>query len=102
MGPQHQIYTPFPYTPLFRSGVRYQAVRPRGAGDLASHTLVPTSSLADQPTAIPQHPPLSLELLLKADRKSTRLNSSHPSISYAVCCLRKKSSFAASWLLNAL
>src|SRR5690348_17456316 len=25
-----------------------------------------------------------------ADRKSTRLNSSHPSISYAVCCLKKK------------
>src|SRR5690348_17983764 len=24
------------------------------------------------------------------DRKSTRLNSSHPSISYAVCCLKKK------------
>src|SRR5690348_13647193 len=27
---------------------------------------------------------------LKADRKSTRLNSSHPSISYAVFCLKKK------------
>src|SRR6202040_4481995 len=26
-----------------------------------------------------------------ADRKSTRLNSSHPSISYAVFCLKKKS-----------
>src|SRR5690348_17451747 len=36
-----------------------------------------------------------LELLLplldeRADRKSTRLNSSHPSISYAVFCLKKK------------
>src|SRR5690348_17844450 len=29
-------------------------------------------------------------LLLGADRKSTRLNSSHPSISYAVFCLKKK------------
>src|SRR5690348_17848063 len=27
---------------------------------------------------------------LKTDRKSTRLNSSHPSISYAVFCLKKK------------
>src|SRR5438876_11420208 len=27
---------------------------------------------------------------LKVDRKSTRLNSSHPSISYAVFCLKKK------------
>jgi phthiocerol/phenolphthiocerol synthesis type-I polyketide synthase C len=46
--------------------VRYQAVRPRGTGDLASHTLVPTSILADEPTAIPRDPPLSLEMLLKA------------------------------------
>src|SRR5690348_18120288 len=29
-------------------------------------------------------------LLVKRDRKSTRLNSSHPSISYAVFCLKKK------------
>src|SRR5690348_17363737 len=29
--------------------------------------------------------------LLQRDRKSTRLNSSHPSISYAVFCLKKKS-----------
>src|SRR5438876_6000220 len=28
--------------------------------------------------------------LARADRKSTRLNSSHPSISYAVFCLKKK------------
>src|SRR5690348_17982820 len=27
---------------------------------------------------------------IRADRKSTRLNSSHPSISYAVFCLKKK------------
>src|SRR5438876_4924219 len=30
----------------------------------------------------------------KADRKSTRLNSSHPSISYAVFCLKKKNTTA--------
>jgi phthiocerol/phenolphthiocerol synthesis type-I polyketide synthase C len=47
-------------------GVRYQAVRPRGAGVLASHFLVPTSILADEPTAIPHDPPLSLEQLVKA------------------------------------
>src|SRR4051794_41559845 len=29
-------------------------------------------------------------LLARSDRKSTRLNSSHPSISYAVFCLKKK------------
>ncbi|MGH7186156.1 MAG: beta-ketoacyl synthase, partial [Pseudomonadota bacterium] len=47
-------------------GVRYQAIRPRGAGDLTSHSLVPTSILADEPTAIPHDPPLSLEFLVKA------------------------------------
>ncbi|MGA9214013.1 MAG: beta-ketoacyl synthase N-terminal-like domain-containing protein, partial [Methylocella sp.] len=47
-------------------GVRYRAVHPRGASDLASHSLVPTAILADEPTAIPRDPPLSLELLVKA------------------------------------
>src|SRR6202040_3452312 len=46
--------------------VRYQAVRPRGAGDLASHSLVPTAILADEPTAIANDPALSFELLVKA------------------------------------
>src|SRR5699024_12358402 len=32
-----------------------------------------------------------------ADRKSTRLNSSHVSISYAVFCLKKKSLISQSW-----
>src|SRR6266487_4821013 len=40
------------------------------------------------------HPPRWLALLhptvCSRDRKSTRLNSSHPSISYAVFCLKKK------------
>src|SRR6266487_1397150 len=31
---------------------------------------------------------------LNRDRKSTRLNSSHPSISYAVFCLKKKKIYA--------
>src|SRR5690348_18506790 len=32
----------------------------------------------------------ALAMLTTVDRKSTRLNSSHPSISYAVFCLKKK------------
>src|SRR5690348_17706362 len=32
----------------------------------------------------------ALSITVSADRKSTRLNSSHPSISYAVFCLKKK------------
>src|SRR5437868_15237318 len=38
-------------------------------------------------SAIPERPPLSRA---PRDRKSTRLNSSHVSISYAVFCLKKK------------
>src|SRR3989442_8695041 len=37
-----------------------------------------------------RHPAPVVELLEKADRKSTRLNSSHVRISYAVFCLKKK------------
>jgi hypothetical protein len=45
-------------------GVRYRSARAGQA--LASHSLVPTSILADEPTAIPHDPPLSLERLVKA------------------------------------
>src|SRR5689334_24810866 len=63
--------TLFPYTTLFRSEL--QRMRRQGVLSL-SHEL-------------------GLELLdaaLSLDRKSTRLNSSHSSISYAVFCLKKK------------
>src|SRR5947209_17167514 len=65
--------TLFPYTTLFRSGVLDSvpagerlgvAARRRGHGEQLR----------------PRHP----------DRKSTRLNSSHANISYAVFCLKKK------------
>src|SRR5438309_9279216 len=38
------------------------------------------------------------DAVLVQDRKSTRLNSSHSSISYAVFCLKKKNRPANSWL----
>src|SRR5690348_17584812 len=93
--------TLFPYTTLFRSGhglmaleftspVKFlKGVGPkraeafarlgiRTAGDLLYHA--PHRYLdASAPT-----------LAWARDRKSTRLNSSHPSISYAVFCLKKK------------
>src|SRR5690348_18099976 len=58
--------TLFPYTTLFRSLVT--GAHFRSAYEIYAHVLV-------------------AEL---RDRKSTRLNSSHPSISYAVFCLKKK------------
>src|SRR5690348_17976293 len=39
---------------------------------------------------LPGNPVLPRDLRAEEDRKSTRLNSSHPSISYAVFCLKKK------------
>src|SRR5579863_1754613 len=62
--------TLFPYTTLFRSYLSSN-------GSLAPHSLANV-----HPSQRPESPP--------EDRKSTRLNSSHPSISYAVFCLKKK------------
>src|SRR5690348_17711786 len=42
------------------------------------------------PAPAPADPALSVSWNHSSDRKSTRLNSSHPSISYAVFCLKKK------------
>src|SRR5258705_5929819 len=70
--------TLFPYTTLFRSVLRSQF----DAGDVAD----------PQDCAIrvgAQHDPAKL-LRRRQDRKSTRLNSSHLGISYAVFCLKKK------------
>src|SRR6266487_5874626 len=59
--------------------VRTEPVRP-GRPALPGHT-IPVQVRPDRLTVSPQMP---------GDRKSTRLNSSHPSISYAVFCLKKK------------
>src|SRR5690242_21206523 len=64
--------TLFPYTTLFRSG-------PQVAGGGAGHP-----GRRDRP------PPAVPDARSDGDRKSTRLNSSHMSISYAVFCLKKK------------
>src|SRR5690348_17637575 len=74
--------TLFPYTTLFRScpdrlgdrrnrDLRGPAPDPFGKGPFAREPLLHSDDEG-------------------ADRKSTRLNSSHPSISYAVFCLKKK------------
>src|SRR2546427_6594878 len=68
--------TLFPYTTLFRS------------------TLFPYTTLFRSTTEIytlSLHDPISV-----VDRKSTRLNSSHSQISYAVFCLKKKDKRRAS------
>src|SRR5207249_5348167 len=62
--------TLFPYTTLFRSRVRPRRVR--------------------RDRAVVDDAPAARGLAQQRDRKSTRLNSSHVSISYAVFCLKKK------------
>src|SRR5258708_30414648 len=85
--------TLFPYTTLFRSAmirlragkVHFHGVAPGGNSDITS----PSSQIRRQSErwdeeglVISEFPP--------GDRKSTRLNSSHQIISYAVFCLKKK------------
>src|SRR2546430_4271070 len=64
--------TLFPYTTLFRS---------RQAGGGNAQVLLAT---------LPAGVVLEMRQAQLADRKSTRLNSSHSQISYAVFCLKKK------------
>src|SRR5690554_7778994 len=78
--------TLFPYTTLFRSAPapRARGREPRGPDDRAQRILLLAPA------------PFELRALVRRDsgrlrdRKSTRLNSSHVRISYAVFCLKKK------------
>src|SRR5689334_24738339 len=85
--------TLFPYTTLFRSIV----LETGGEESLFGYDFSQgyTSLERDQPTAAPAAPKLSWfqrwrQKRAAKDRKSTRLNSSHSSISYAVFCLKQK------------
>src|SRR5437899_4601945 len=72
--------TLFPYTTLFRSLEHHRDDRQRGGGHQgAAHAL--DGAHRDEGAEV--------------DRKSTRLNSSHLGISYAVFCLKKKTDTAS-------
>src|SRR3712207_8785327 len=78
--------TLFPYTTLFRSvGVDLEL------DDLLVQAEHRARVLAGLPGPLGQHDdPLVVLPEAELDRKSTRLNSSHANISYAVFCLKKK------------
>src|SRR3712207_7983573 len=91
--------TLFPYTTLFRSDVLAGVVLGVAAPVAAFRLLTPNEVY---PVAYRRGSPAHLdvtgargEAIIRAlqdqlDRKSTRLNSSHANISYAVFCLKKK------------
>src|SRR5207244_13540793 len=75
------LSTLFPYTTLFRSCTASRAMaEPPGARRL----------WCCRRQMRPRGPRLATRLRSRTDRKSTRLNSSHQIISYAVFCLKKK------------
>src|SRR5437868_12742733 len=77
--------TLFPYTTLFRSYWDFD-IPPDGPRTWdSSAAAITASGLWDLAEAVGETAELS-----QVDRKSTRLNSSHVSISYAVFCLKKK------------
>src|SRR3712207_6917368 len=88
--------TLFPYTTLFRSeGERVQSVLATRDFAETEHLVFGTKSGVVKKTAFQAYnTPIKADgiiaINIREDRKSTRLNSSHANISYAVFCLKKK------------
>src|SRR3712207_7921588 len=78
--------TLFPYTTLFRSCHR---AMPASVVHATPSTVSATSAASSRVPA-DEHAPAVRQRFVAIDRKSTRLNSSHANISYAVFCLNKK------------
>src|SRR2546430_12839141 len=84
--------TLFPYTTLFRSALWEQAeMADLGSGEESSRGVRAGGHTGAAPNAGSGiHCEIGVFLGDQEDRKSTRLNSSHSQISYAVFCLKKK------------
>src|SRR2546430_13408237 len=93
--------TLFPYTTLFRS--RFFSVQAGALSDPTDldihltengaptdHAWVVVAPMDGKPEAPRRHRPGGTKVEQLGDRKSTRLNSSHSQISYAVFCLKKR------------
>src|SRR3712207_7546505 len=93
--------TLFPYTTLFRSFGLLQVAEALGLGPLHPEATPPSVLVEELLAGLPEertspaataaaHRALARREQDFGDRKSTRLNSSHANISYAVFCLKKK------------
>src|SRR2546430_7420899 len=78
--------TLFPYTTLFRS----PSVDLFESKDLPAHKAILRHDMSILEGLVLENVPKGIYELIALDRKSTRLNSSHSQISYAVFCLKKK------------
>src|SRR3712207_8953486 len=94
--------TLFPYTTLFRSLGPHEYNSRKAQGVVV---VLPKKKVVTQLPAPPEGSNSwwsgagdALDrTLTRTDRKSTRLNSSHANISYAVFCLKKKNIFTRLW-----
>src|SRR3712207_8104007 len=80
--------TLFPYTTLFRSSGSLYPWRAGPSQTQVARAVTEDEGLSKE--AGRKLPETSRENKMGQDRKSTRLNSSHANISYAVFCLKKK------------
>src|SRR3712207_8914470 len=85
--------TLFPYTTLFRSAAAARLAR----GGRGTRAAMPTDE-SDLPSTLRRS---DEKIQRTLDRKSTRLNSSHANISYAVFCLKKKTTVFILIIANA-
>src|SRR5438270_623926 len=89
----HPRSTLFPYTTLFRSGrhdTSHLATGVEAESASKPYEFGDTINLDVNTTLLSAIQREGLTVPLNLDRKSTRLNSSHSQISYAVFCLKKK------------
>src|SRR3712207_7109939 len=82
--------TLFPYTTLFRSRLRLLMPPPQQGDQLGIEPLRRPCGVEHRDVEVCEGLPCGVLDRRPQDRKSTRLNSSHANISYAVFCLKKK------------
>src|SRR5256884_4966323 len=89
--------TLFPYTTLFRSPVMSKDVQGSARQCKAVQRVGGSNPSGRAQREMRSHP----TFYMTGDRKSTRLNSSHGYISYAVFCLKKKNKSYSAYLQRA-